>query len=42
MTKDTFNIPVKYYDNISKKDLKQNINFNVFYLNKLIDKYLIC
>ena len=41
MTKDTFNIPVKYYDNISKQDLKQNINFNVFYLNKLIDKYLV-
>jgi len=41
ITKDTFNIPVKYYDNISKKDLKKNINFNVFYLNKLIDKYLI-
>ena len=41
MTKDTFNIPVKYYDNISKQDLKQNINFKIFYLNKLIDKYLV-
>ena len=41
ITKDTFNIPVKYYDNISKKDLKKNIKFNLFYLNKLIDKYLI-
>ena len=40
-TSDTFNIPVNYYDNISKKDLKKNINFNVFYLNKLIDKYII-
>tara|TARA_B100001057_G_C22457482_1_gene797484 strand:- start:202 stop:663 length:462 start_codon:yes stop_codon:yes gene_type:complete len=38
---DTFKIPINYYDNISKKDLKKNINFNVFYLNKLIDKYII-
>lgn len=40
-TNDTFNIPVNYYDNISRRDLKKNINFNVFYLNKLVDKYII-
>ena len=40
-SRDTYKIPVNYYDNISKKELKQNINFNVFYLNKLIDKYII-
>ena len=40
-SRDTYNIPINYYDIISKKELKQNINFNVFYLNKLIDKYII-
>tara|TARA_Y100000591_G_C21846748_1_gene709170 strand:+ start:1534 stop:1995 length:462 start_codon:yes stop_codon:yes gene_type:complete len=40
-TSDTYNIPINYYDSISKKELKKNINFNVFYLNKLIDKYII-
>ena len=40
-TTDTYNIPANYYNNISKKDLKKNINFNVFYLNNLIDKCII-
>ena len=40
-TRDTYNIPINYYDNISKNELKKNINFKVFYLNKLIDKYII-
>ena len=40
-SRDTYKIPINYYDNISKKELKQNINFNVFYINKLIDKYII-
>ena len=40
-TKDIHNIPINYYDNITKNDLKKNINFKVFYLNKLIDKYII-
>lgn len=40
-TRDTYNIPINYYDNISKKDLKQNVNFNVFYLNNLLNKYII-
>ena len=32
---------INFFKNITKKQLKDNVNFKVFYLNKIIDKYLV-
>lgn len=40
--KRNFNVTnINFFRSISKKQLKENVNFKVFYLNNIIDKYLV-